>query len=143
MKERPKVGIGVIIQNALGEILIGRRKGKHAPYYSIPGGHLEYGETFEQAAIKEVFEETNLIIRNPVVFCVTNNLRTLVIENKHYVSICFYTNDFSGTLEVKETEKCESWAWFPLDKIPNPQFDASEFGIECFIKNQFYIKNQL
>lgn len=140
MKERPKIGIGVIIQNSEGDILIGKRKGGHAPFYSIPGGHLEYGETFEQAAIKEVYEETALLIKNPKVFCVTNNLRTLQMEGIHYISICLYTNDYEGSLTLMEPKKCESWAWYPLDKIPMPQFDASEYGIECFIKKEFYIK---
>lgn len=139
---RPKVGIGVIIQNDNNEILIGKRKGSHSPFYSIPGGHLENGETFEEAAIKEVYEETGLKIRNPKVICVTNNLRTYIKENKHYVSINLFTNDYEGKLEVKEADKCESWEWHSLTKIPKPHFDASEFAIHCFIKNQFYISGQ-
>ncbi|MDN6109542.1 MAG: NUDIX domain-containing protein, partial [Enterobacterales bacterium] len=45
-----KVGVGVIIANPQGQILLGKRCGSHAPFWSIPGGHLEEGETFEQAA---------------------------------------------------------------------------------------------
>ena len=142
MTDRPKVGVGVIIQNSAKEILIGKRKGSHAPLFSIPGGHLESGESFEAAAIKEVFEETGLVIYNPKVICVTNNLRTYQNEGKHYISVNLYTNEFSGLLEVKEKNKCEWWNWFSLDKIPQPQFDASEFAIECFRKNLFYIINQ-
>jgi len=52
--DHPKVGVGIIIQNTKKEILIGKRIGSHAPFYSIPGGHLENGETFEEAAIKEI-----------------------------------------------------------------------------------------
>ena len=77
MTDRQKVGIGVVIVNNDGKILIGKRRGSHAQYYSIPGGHLELGETFEEAAIKEIKEETDLDIIDPKVFCVTNNLRTL------------------------------------------------------------------
>lgn len=140
--DRPQVGIGVIIQNANNEILVGKRKGSHAPFYSIPGGHLEHGETFEAAAIKEVFEETGLQIKNPKVFGVTNNLRTYKSENKHYISVNLFVNEFEGTLEVKEPDKCEAWAWYNLSAIPKPQFDASEFAIECFEQQQFYIKDQ-
>ena len=140
--DRPKVGIGVIIQNTNKEILVGKRKGSHSPFYSIPGGHLEYGESFEEAAIKEVFEETGLIIKNPKVFGVTNNLRTFKQENKHYVSINLFTNEFEGELETKEPDKCEKWIWCKISEIPEPQFDASEFAIECFEKNEFYINDQ-
>ncbi|MCU0347812.1 MAG: NUDIX domain-containing protein [Saprospiraceae bacterium] len=142
LKERPKLGVGVIIQNAANEILVGKRKGNHAPFYSIPGGHLELGETFEEAAIKEVYEETGLRIKNPKVFCVTNNLRTYQNEGRHYISVCLFTNAYSGELRVMETDKCESWEWVALDKVPQPQFDASEFAIECFLKQEFYIKGQ-
>ena len=140
--ERPKVGIGVIIENQDKKILIGKRIGSHSPLFSIPGGHLELGETFEEAAIKEVFEETGLIISNPKVICITNNLRTFKDEGKHYVSINLFTNEFTGDVVVKEKDKCEYWEWFTLDEIPKPHFDASEFAIECFLKNKFYIDNQ-
>ncbi len=140
--KRPGVGIGVIIQNDKKQILIGKRKGSHAPYFSIPGGHLELGETFEQAAIKEVFEETGLLIKNPSVIAVTNNLRTFRDENKHYVSVNLFANEFEGKCENKEPEKCEEWIWCDVDKIPTPQFDASEYAIECFKKGEFYVKNQ-
>lgn len=143
MIDRPKVGVGVIIQNSANEILIGKRIGSHAPLFSIPGGHLENGESFEAAAIKEVFEETGLIIYNPKVICVTNNIRTYRNEGKHYISVNLFANEFSGQVEVKEKNKCEWWKWFPLNKIPQPQFDASEFAIECFQKNLFYIINQM
>jgi len=140
--KRPGVGVGVIIQNSKGEILIGKRKGSHSPYYSIPGGHLENGESFEEAAIKEVFEETNLIIKNLSFVCVTNNLKTFKEINKHYVSINMFSNDFEGECKVNEPEKCEEWFWCNINEIPNPQFDASEFAIECFKEKKSYIVNE-
>ena len=54
---QPKVGVGVIITRDDGHILVGKRIGKLAPYWSIPGGHLEVGESFEQAAIREVLKK--------------------------------------------------------------------------------------
>ncbi len=142
MVTRPKVGIGVIIENAHHQILIGKRKGSHAPFYSIPGGHLELGETFEFAAKKEILEETGLIIHNPKVICVTNNLRTYEEEKVHFVSITLYTNQFEGMPKVLEKDRCESWAWYDPKNLPLPHFDASEFAVECFLKKVFYIPNQ-
>nr|WP_321453315.1 NUDIX domain-containing protein [uncultured Carboxylicivirga sp.] len=140
--ERPKVGIGVIIENKDKKILIGKRKGSHAPFYSIPGGHLELGETFEEAAIKEIYEETGLIIDTPKVIAVTNNLRTYTNEKVHYISVVLHTNQFQGEPVVKEKDKCETWNWFDPKQLPTPHFDASEFAVECFLKNCFYIPNQ-
>ncbi len=139
--KRPKIGVGVIIENEKKEILIGKRIGSHSPYFSIPGGHLEMGETFEEAAIKEVFEETGLKIFDPKVICVTNNLKTFHESGKHYISVILLIQKFTGSAEVKEKDKCESWGWFSINKIPEPHFDASEFAIKCYLENKFYINN--
>ena len=46
--ERPKVGVGVMVFKD-GKILLAKRKGSHgAGEYAFPGGHLEFGESFEQ-----------------------------------------------------------------------------------------------
>ena len=41
-----------------------------------------------------------------------------------------------------EKNKCEFWKWTDRLKVPLPQFDASEFAIECFQKKCFYIPDQ-
>lgn len=137
--DRPGVGIGVIIQNEQGQVLIGKRKGSHSPHYSIPGGHLENGEAFEEAAKKEIQEETGLIIRNLKLVALTNNLRTYQESGKHYVSITFLCTDYEGTPQVMEPEKCESWGWYAPTDLPQPHFDASEMAIDCFLKGEVYL----
>lgn len=140
---RPGVGIGVIIQNEQGQILIGKRQGSHAPYYSIPGGHLENGETFEEAAIKEIKEETGLHISDLNLVALTNNLRTYHESGKHYVSITFLCTCYRGEPQVMEPGKCESWGWHDPCDLPQPHFDASELAIKCMIKNEVYITDQI
>ena len=140
--ERPKVGVGVIIVNAEGKILMGKRKGSHAPYFSIPGGHLEMGESFEAAAIKEVLEETGLKIHQPRVFCVSNNLETFQQEGVHFISVNLWTDKFEGTPQVMEKDKCEGWQWVDPNDLPLPHFDASQTAIDCFLKETFYISKQ-
>ena len=140
--DRPGVGIGVIIQNEQGQLLIGKRKGSHSPYYSIPGGHLENGETFEEAAIKEIREETGLTIGNLKLVAVTNNLRTYQESGKHYVSITFLCTQFEGVPQVMEPDKCESWNWYNPNDLPKPHFDASEWGIDNYLKGEIYHSGQ-
>ena len=134
MVERPKVGIGVVIVNDEGKVLVGKRTGSHARYYSIPGGHLELGETFEEAAIKEIKEETDIDIIDPKVFCVTNNLETYKKEGKHYVSISLLATEYTGTAKNMEPEKCEGWIWADPHNLPQPHFDASENAIICYLE---------
>jgi ADP-ribose pyrophosphatase YjhB (NUDIX family) len=55
---QPKLTVDIIIELAGKTVLIKRR---NAPYgWAIPGGFLDYGETVEQAAIREAREETSL-----------------------------------------------------------------------------------
>ncbi len=135
-----RVGTGIIVVNNKGEILMGRRKGSFAPYFSLPGGHLEPGETFEDNAVREAKEETNLDISNPKVIGVTNNLETYRLEGKPYVSIVMCTDTFTGELRNREPEKCESWEWYDPRQLPEPCFDASRRGIDCYLQGTFYKK---
>lgn len=139
-KNKPRVGLGIIVVNNDGKILIGKRKGSHAPYFSIPGGHLDQGETFEEGAIREVKEETDLDIKDPKVIAVTNNLDTYRNEGLHYISIVLLAQNFSGVLKIMEPGKCEEWLWADPHNLPMPHFDASQRGIACYMENKFYKK---
>ena len=138
MAEHVLVGLGVIIVDKEGNILIGKRKG-FVPKYALPGGHLDAGETFEQGAIREIKEETDLNIGNLKVIGVTNNLETLKETGKHYISIILLTTEYSGALKITEPEKCEEWMWCDPTELPQPLFDASRMGVELYLKDKFYI----
>ena len=132
------VGVGIIVLNGEGKILVIKRKGGHAPYYSIPGGRLEDGETFKECAVREIKEETNIDISNPEVIAVTNNLQTYRNEGVHFISIVLLARRFSGTPEIMEPDKCGELLWVDLDNLPMPHFDASQKAVECYLGNYFY-----
>ncbi|SPZ44287.1 Phosphatase nudJ [Plesiomonas shigelloides] len=132
---RPYVGVGVILQRADGKILVGKRSSKHAPYWSIPGGHLEAGESFAECAIREVAEETGLVISNPQVIALTNNLETFQQEGKHTVSVCLLAHT-EGEPQNLEPHKCEGWRWVEPTALPEPHFEASRLSIYCWLNKQ-------
>ena len=72
--ERPKVGVGVIIVKE-GKILLGERKNAHGEgTWCPPSGHLELGESYEECAKRETFEETGLQIKNLQFITATNDI---------------------------------------------------------------------
>ncbi len=63
MNKRPAVGVGVFVWHD-GKFLMGRRVGAHGGgKWSVPGGHLEFGESWKTCAAREVLEECGVKIR--------------------------------------------------------------------------------
>lgn len=115
-----RVGLGVIVI-CKDRILLGIRKGSHgAGKYQPPGGHLEYGESFQDCASREVLEETGLVITDPTYYYAVNAY--MKSENKHYVTIFMkgYCEDDQEP-KLMEPDKCEGWNWYTekeLREIP-------------------------
>jgi 8-oxo-dGTP diphosphatase len=126
-----RVGIGVFVLKD-GKFLMQQRQGSHgAGTWSLPGGHLEFGESFEDTARREVKEEADIEITNVRFGAVTNDV--FRDENKHYVTIWVLSDWQSGEIKNREPEKCTAQAWHTLDDLPAPLFHtwqqlfASEF----------------
>lgn len=120
MEHRPKVGIGVAVIKD-GKVLLGKRKNAHGEGdWCYPGGHLEYGESFEDCAVREVREEAGIEIQNVRFGIVTNDIFS--DENKHYITICLVADYASGEVHVREPDKCAQWQWYDWDSLPTPLF---------------------
>src|SRR3989344_3541193 len=120
MDQRPKVGLGVIVIKD-GKILMGKRKNAHGEgAWCYPGGHLEYGESWEECARREAKEETGIEITN-LRFCTATN-DIFEKEDKHYITLCILADWASGEVKPMEPDKCERWEWFDWDHLPQPLF---------------------
>lgn len=118
----PRVGLGVLVFNSKNQILLGRRKGAHGEFtFAPPGGHVEYGESFEECAIREILEETGLAVTGPEFVGVTNDV--FAEEQKHYISI-FMKVKISDDQFAKNCEphKTEEWCWFDVNELPSNLF---------------------
>ena len=119
-EDRPRIGIGVIVCRD-GKVLVGKRKSSHgAGSWAFPGGHLEFGESIFDCAIREVKEETGLTVTNLVNGPYTNDI--FLKEAKHYVTIFVLADCEEGEARILEPEKCEEWGWFPWNALPLPRF---------------------
>ena len=120
MDNRPKVGVGVLIIKD-GKVLMGKRKNAHGEgAWCFPGGHLEFGESWEECSLRETDEETGVGIKNLRFGIATNDI--FKKEEKHYVTIIMLADYDSGEVELREPEKCEKWDWFEWDNLPTPLF---------------------
>jgi 3-methyladenine DNA glycosylase AlkD/ADP-ribose pyrophosphatase YjhB (NUDIX family) len=117
---RPGIGVGVIVLKD-DRVLLGKRKNVHgAGSWQFPGGHLEYHESIEECARRETLEETGLQIKNLRYGPYTNDI--FRAEQKHYVTLYVIAEYESGTVEIREPERCEKWEWFEWTAFPQPLF---------------------
>ncbi|WP_129306389.1 NUDIX domain-containing protein [Streptomyces sp. L2] len=121
------VGVGVLLIGPDGRILIGRRiKRGETPTWCLPGGHVEPGETFEEAALREVEEETGIPRdRLPEIRAFAVTLRTDVPDTSVTGCVVAHTD---GPLEAALTEPdvFAEWRWVHPETPPTPLYPATE-----------------
>ncbi|MCX7773008.1 MAG: NUDIX domain-containing protein [Clostridia bacterium] len=90
--------------------------------WGLPGGFCEIGETVEQTAIREAYEELNLTVRNLKLFNVYSG------EDYHFtypngdevynISISYLCRDYEGVIQVNALEGKDA-QFFSLENLPN------------------------
>ena len=84
-------------------------------YWSVPGGHVELGESVEEAAIREVWEETKIQITSPLI---------LIGDFKHPKVPGKTFRLFATELDEKKKaiidEEHSDWGWFSYRALPGP-----------------------
>lgn len=78
--------------------------------YTLPGGHVEPGESFVDAVVREMKEETGLTISNPHLV----GIKQFPIENGRYIVLLFKSADYCGDLISSDEGKME---WIDVDKL--------------------------
>lgn len=145
-KEIKKVGVGfgvMLLKNK--KILLGRRHDDKEKAdsalggegtWTMPGGKLEWGESFEEGARREVKEETNIDLEKVKVICVNNDKN----EKAHFVTIGMFSTDFKGEAKVMEPEEITEWRWFASNELPKNIFPPSKKVLENYKAKKFYLK---
>lgn len=116
---RPRIGVGMYIVHN-GKVLFLERIANHASgTWTVPGGHLEFGETPEQAAVREALEEVGMTVHSPRLFAVTNEV--FEAEGKHYVTLHIEGLADTDTFTNLEPEKQTAIAWLNWEEMPAPR----------------------
>src|ERR1700677_3929105 len=118
MTKRPFVGLGVLIFNEHNQVLLGKRIAAHGKSsWGPPGGHLEFGESFEECAAREIEEEIGLKIEAFEFVALTNDV--FPEDDRHYISIFMKARlPQNQKIQNLEPHKIERWEWFGLDDLP-------------------------
>ena len=104
--------------------------------WTMPGGKLEFGESFEQAASRETLEETGLKAdtKNLKIISLSNDIKA----NAHFVTVGFLCTEFEGEPKVMEPDEITKWDWFDLDNLPTPMFFPSEKVLKNYLDGTIY-----
>ncbi len=142
-KKRVGAGFGVLLVKD-GKVLLGRRHPdpekadsafRSAGEWSLPGGKLEWGESFEEGALRETLEETGITIKNPHVISVHNCKN----EHAHFMTVGLVAESWVGEAQVMEPDEMTEWGWFDINDLPQPRYFPSFEVIENYVQKKFYI----
>ena len=128
-----------MIYDNTGRVLVQNRLDSGWPGIAFPGGHVEKGESFTDAAIREVREETGLTVSH-LHMC---GVKDWVRDNEtRYVVHLYKTNVFEG--EPISSDKGEVW-WVPLNELPDMKLSKSmktmlRLFLEDDLSEQFFYR---
>ncbi|MCL5435541.1 MAG: NUDIX domain-containing protein [Patescibacteria group bacterium] len=145
-EKRIGVGFGVLFLRA-GKVLLGRRhsdprKAGSALHgegqWCMPGGKLDFGESLENGAKREVKEETGVELLAVEPMCINNDRA----EDAHFITFGMKALEWKGEPQVLEPDTMTEWRWFPLAELPAPLYFPTKKILENFRSGKFYLPNQ-
>lgn len=139
------VGFGVMILHK-GKILLGQRhvdpeKADSELHgegtWTMPGGKLHFGESFEQGAAREVLEETGIVIdqKDLKVIAINNDMN----EHAHFITLGLLYEGEVAEPKVMEPDEITRWEWFPVESLPEPIFFPSKKIVDNYLQKAFYL----
>jgi 8-oxo-dGTP diphosphatase len=116
------VSAGAMIFNEKGELFLSKRSQNaknEKGHWETPGGSVDFGETLEDAAKREIKEEYGVDIEILEQWPAGNHI--IPKENQHWVATTFLAKFKEGQEpKIMEPDKCDALGWFSLDNLPQP-----------------------
>jgi 8-oxo-dGTP diphosphatase len=107
----------VVVLNSTNQVLLVRQDYGYR-FFGLPGGKIEDGESPDEAAIRELFEETGL--RTNAV--TPHSIHDLVYpgSGSKYRAHAFSCDQAAGVLDVQMPDEISSVGWYALNELPSP-----------------------
>ncbi|WP_047979576.1 NUDIX hydrolase [Ornithinibacillus contaminans] len=129
-------GSVVIILNEQDEVLLQMRL---EGTWGLPGGLMDLGESFEEVAKREVFEETGLAVENLKLLNVFSDsnyyLKVPNGDELYSVTAVYYTKDVSGDIKIDYSES-ENMQYFSLHNLPSGLTDEYREFIKQYMDRE-------
>ena len=116
------LGVGAVIHDQQGHILLLKRSASLDPsrstvgMWSNPGGEVDFGETIEQAAVREAREELGIQVALERV--IGHSDQILPRSGLHWHLVAFLAHIEAGEARICEPHKFDELRWFPIDDLP-------------------------
>lgn len=117
--DNPKASVQVVLENDKGEILFLRRASDpHRGMLNTPGGFVEVGETLEEAACREVKEETGLRLKSESLHYIGSYIDQYLYKGTNYsiLSSAFFAR--IGKSKIKISKESMEFLFYPKNKLP-------------------------
>lgn len=101
MKE-PRIRVAGILKETDNILFVKHRK-NNEEYYLLPGGGVEFGETFEEALLREFMEEVNLEVKIEGLYFISEAIDPN--GEKHIINFIFEVSYVSGIIKIPEEER--------------------------------------
>ena len=117
-------GARCVLRDDDGRVLLIRRSDDGT--WALPAGMMELGESLRDCAVREVFEETGLVVRSVTPFAIYTRLPIgpdMYGHTNQHITLAVRVDSYSGELE-KATDETTDAGWFAPDALPEPLREA-------------------
>jgi nucleoside triphosphatase len=134
-KKLPVLTVGALVESSRKEILIVETT-KWNGTWGVPGGKVDFGETMEDALIREFQEEVGLQLTN-IRFAL---LQEAILDKQFYQPAHFALVNYfaqSATMAITPNQEIVNWTWVtPTEALTYPLNSYTKILIDYFIKNK-------
>lgn len=142
----PGTGLGIILFNDAGEILLIKRNDdaikaasdmRLEGTWTLPAGKIKYGETIFQAAKRKAMQEVNLSIDDLSIISIADDIN----EYAHFITFGILARMWNGEINLGDTEEQVAYDWFNIEKLPVNLCEPSKKIIDNYLNNTIYKEN--